>query len=194
MSIDGYSGYDGDHPALELINSERWYGRGAGSEDVLHEPNWLRGYVERWGFDVVRPPTRRDLARLVALRSVLRSAYTAVASGAAVPARDLAAINAALGEVPLRRRIEAAGDGAYAVALEASVRDWRWVAAEVAASFAELVATGEHERMKLCENRECQCAFYDASKNRSRRWCYPEVCGNVNKVRQFRARRRAQSG
>jgi len=34
-------------------------------------------------------------------------------------------------------------------------------------------------------------AFYDESKNRSRRWCSAAECGNLIKVRRFRERQRA---
>ena len=82
-------------------------------------------------------------------------------------------------------------DGAFRIEFAPSRRDWGWVLAEIAGSFAELLADGEPERVKLCENGECQWAFYDTTKNRRRRWCRPSECGNVFKVREFRARQRA---
>lgn len=188
-------GYYGEHPALELINSERWYGRGAsGSEDLLQDAMWLAGYLERWLLAGVPEPTRRDVAKLASLRAVLRRAHTAVSTNSRVEADDVAAIDEVLAAAVVRRRVDEKSDS-YALSLEPITRDWRWVAAEIAASFVELLAEGESERMKLCENAECLCAFYDESKNRSRRWCYPEVCGNLYKVRQFRERnRRARRG
>jgi predicted RNA-binding Zn ribbon-like protein len=64
------------------------------------------------------------------------------------------------------------------------------VLSELAFALSELLARGEVDRIKVCDNVDCRFAFYDASKNRSRRWCAHTTCGNRHKVKQFRARRR----
>lgn len=45
-------------------------------------------------------------------------------------------------------------------------------------------------RLKVCAAEDCQWVFYDESRNRSRRWCSMEACGNRSKVRSFRQRAR----
>jgi len=45
-------------------------------------------------------------------------------------------------------------------------------------------------RLKICAFDECQWAYYDQSKNRSRHYC-EYGCGNKLKTRAYRARRRA---
>ncbi len=42
--------------------------------------------------------------------------------------------------------------------------------------------------MKECAADNCNWLFYDASRNRSRRWCDMRDCGNRAKVRRFRKR------
>jgi putative transposase len=49
---------------------------------------------------------------------------------------------------------------------------------------------GTWERLKACPRHDCFWAFYDHSKNRSGRWCRMEDCGNIEKARAFRERRR----
>jgi predicted RNA-binding Zn ribbon-like protein len=44
--------------------------------------------------------------------------------------------------------------------------------------------------MKACAADDCQWAFYDSSKNRSRTWCSMDVCGHRAKTRAYRARRK----
>ena len=61
---------------------------------------------------------------------------------------------------------------------------------EVAASFAELLATGDPTRIKVCANRDCGWVMYDESRNRTRRWCESTGCGNLIKVRRYRERHR----
>jgi predicted RNA-binding Zn ribbon-like protein len=47
-------------------------------------------------------------------------------------------------------------------------------------------------RLKVCLADDCQWAFYDTSKNRSRHWCSMGVCGNRQKTRSYRARQQAK--
>lgn len=62
--------------------------------------------------------------------------------------------------------------------------------ARIVAALVDAVADGTWQRLKLCAEGTCQCAFLDSSKNRSRHWCSMEICGNRNKTRAYRARRR----
>ena len=57
----------------------------------------------------------------------------------------------------------------------------------LAVAFAAM-AEGSWTRLKVCPEETCRVAFYDHSKNRSRRWCSMEVCGNRTKVRSYRQR------
>jgi CGNR zinc finger/Putative stress-induced transcription regulator len=53
---------------------------------------------------------------------------------------------------------------------------------------------GTAGRLKVCANPRCQGAFYDRSKNCSRVWHDVTTCGNIENVRAYRARKRAQRG
>lgn len=53
------------------------------------------------------------------------------------------------------------------------------------------MAAGSWPRLKVCANSECRRAFYDASRNRSARWCSMAVCGNRMKGRAYRQRARS---
>ena len=48
-------------------------------------------------------------------------------------------------------------------------------------------------RLKACRLDDCQWAFYDQSKNRSRTWCSMKVCGNRAKARAYRERQRSEA-
>jgi predicted RNA-binding Zn ribbon-like protein len=50
------------------------------------------------------------------------------------------------------------------------------------------MAAGNWNRLKVCSNDACQRAFYDASRNRSGRWCSMATCGNRMKGRAYRQR------
>ena len=53
------------------------------------------------------------------------------------------------------------------------------------------MADGTWPRLKACAAHNCEWAFYDTSKNRSRTWCNMAVCGNREKARAYRQRQRA---
>ena len=43
---------------------------------------------------------------------------------------------------------------------------------------------GSWTRLKACDRDSCHSAYFDRSRNRSRRWCSMEGCGNVLKMRR----------
>lgn len=53
---------------------------------------------------------------------------------------------------------------------------------------AQGATDGSWARVKACRADDCQWAFYDASRNRSGRWCDMAVCGNRTKVRNYRSK------
>jgi predicted RNA-binding Zn ribbon-like protein len=65
------------------------------------------------------------------------------------------------------------------------------LAAEAAMGLAGVLRAGGFERMRTCADPTCGDVFVDASRNRSRRYCDPDTCGNRANVAAHRARRRA---
>lgn len=55
------------------------------------------------------------------------------------------------------------------------------------AAMATAQQDGRWARLKVCPAGDCQCAFYDTSKNRSGRWCSMRICGNRTKLQRFRS-------
>jgi predicted RNA-binding Zn ribbon-like protein len=53
-------------------------------------------------------------------------------------------------------------------------------------SFAELITSDARHRIKQCSN--CGWVFVDKSKNKRRRWCSMEICGNQVKARRYAER------
>jgi predicted RNA-binding Zn ribbon-like protein len=175
------------HPALDLVNSQHGLG-----PDLLDEPAWRDGFLSHWGYAPAGAASEREWTRLLALRRLMRSIVESVGAAQAPSARDVAELNRVLAGSKLTREVTA-GEGRLELRLRPARPDWTWVLSELAATLVELLAEGEAERIKVCDNPDCRFAFYDASKNRSRRWCAQSTCGNRHKVRQFRARRRAST-
>jgi predicted RNA-binding Zn ribbon-like protein len=58
----------------------------------------------------------------------------------------------------------------------------------------EAIVDGSWARFKACPDGTCRFAFYDHSRNRSGTWCSMSSCGNREKARQYRGRRRTTEG
>jgi predicted RNA-binding Zn ribbon-like protein len=58
----------------------------------------------------------------------------------------------------------------------------------VVRSAAELLASSDVERLRVCAGDDCGWAYVDRSRNGLRRWCQMSTCGTVEKTRRRRQR------
>jgi predicted RNA-binding Zn ribbon-like protein len=65
------------------------------------------------------------------------------------------------------------------------------VLAPVAEAAADLLANGDFDLIRKCEDETCVLWFYDRTKSHRRRWCSMAACGNRNKVKAFRQRQQS---
>jgi predicted RNA-binding Zn ribbon-like protein len=74
---------------------------------------------------------------------------------------------------------------------------WSWVPKEsaveavlgpIALSALTTLTQGDLSRIKQCQGEKCGWLFFDTTKNKSRRWCEMEICGNRAKQRRYSAR------
>jgi predicted RNA-binding Zn ribbon-like protein len=125
-------------------------------------------------------------ARTHRFRAALRRLLDAEARGVGAAPADLAALNRILTAAGARR------------GLIPTVRGygWGWLDESpgpeqllwpVAFSAARLLESPDLARLKSCDG--CGRLFLDASRNRSRRWCDMQGCGNRAKIARYRARK-----
>lgn len=186
---------------FDLLNSDWHDWRGSGRrEDRLDRPDWLREYLAAWGLTVRDSsgapvePGPEVVAELKRLRTLLRRIVDTVRGGDPIDPGSLTELNAVLARSPLHRRLVAgeppAPDASYRVELVPGARDWDWVLASIAGAFADFLVGSEPSRFRVCANPDCGWVFYDHSRNRTRRWCEGRICGNLVKVRRFRAKQK----
>jgi predicted RNA-binding Zn ribbon-like protein len=141
----------------------------------------------RWlvahGFDHPEP-TADELALAIAMRGALRDElighHGGTDSGEARSRLDTYAER-----VPLRA---AFGPGpATLVPVGAGVQE---MLGRVLAAMVLAEHDGTWQRVKICREDTCQVVFFDRSKNQSKTWCSMGLCGNRNKTRSYRERRR----
>jgi predicted RNA-binding Zn ribbon-like protein len=125
-----------------------------------------------------------DLARLLALRATIREILIANA-GEADGRSAWAALEPFAAEAPLYVR-----PGQDPTLAPAGVGTAATIGALLGIVY-DAVRDGTWRRLKLCRERTCAFAYYDASKNGSGTWCSMDVCGNRAKARRRREREKS---
>lgn len=170
--------------AVDLVNSFD----PVDGTDLLARPADLAAFLaEQEVSHVRRGPSREDLERVKELRSRLRDVFVATDQ-----ARAGSILNQILAETGARPELTN-HDG----------QPWHMhyspegtpiaprLAAESAMALSVVIIEGGFNRLRVCEAETCVDVFVDASRNSSRRYCSPQVCGNRASVAAFRARRKA---
>ena len=132
------------------------------------------------------------LAKGTAIRDLMLSIFTAIASGRPASSQRLAELNSALAEAPGMLRVHKNSDR-IETEWTSSVEGLPRVFFAVLTSAAELLADDRLRRIRECASADCTWLFVDESRNRSRRWCDMSACGNRMKARRhYRRSRSAQ--
>ena len=127
----------------------------------------------------------------LALREALHNLFAAVARGESPTSQDTARLNAALESALPHRQVAASGEGF----------GWTWAGPPdaldrmlwpVVYEAADLLTADERGRVRECPAPDCGWLFLDMSKNRSRRWCSMETCGNAAKARRHYQRHKGE--
>jgi len=177
----------GGRPCLDFVNTVEARAS-AQPQELLVSPARL---VE-WALDAgVLHAAPAGVARPALLRQAiaLREAFRRVVLDQG-DAHDLRLVNMAIGEA-----------GRHAVVrCEAGAYTWGW-SSDTAESLLWALARDMGElltdrpalaRVRACALDTCGWLFVDHSRNRSRRWCSMEGCGNIAKSRTFHARHRSR--
>jgi predicted RNA-binding Zn ribbon-like protein len=131
------------------------------------------------------------LHRAIAVRETVYRVFSKIAHDQRPDGADLATLNRVLREGLSRIEISQAGRG-FA---------WTWVVDEgeldrmvwpIVRSAADLLTSGDLERVRQCARDGCDWLFVDLSKNQSRRWCSMDMCGSRVKSRCYYRRRKRQ--
>ncbi len=172
----------------DLINSDWRDYRGSGArEDRIYNDSWLGAFLARAGWDG-RLPGSANRTHLRNLRSLLRCIVDTLIAGKQIRPADLKALNDIMSKSPVISNLEHR-DSTWHLSQVTIKSGFERILAKIAYSFASILANGDPERIKICANPDCGWVIYDESHNRTRRWCDVKECGNLIKVRRFRARK-----
>ncbi len=199
---------------LELLKTRGWESRDR-KDDILDSPTrffaWARkeGLVEAAEARRLRAIAREEpeamrgvVDRARELRTLLHRIFHRVAKDELPGADDLRSLEKTLSDTGERLALLPGPEGTIA---------WRWngreddpltnlqngdldaaatrrIIGSVARSAADLLTSGELERVKICDAHDCGWFFVDVSRNKSRRWCDMAGCGNRAKAQRYRER------
>ena len=131
--------------------------------------------------------TRQDVADVRALRARLRAAFEAAEETTAA-----SIVNELLTESRARPQLTDHDGSEWHLHYTASdVPLAQELGAVTAMGLAVVMGDGRWERVHVCEGDRCRDVFVDMSRNRSRRFCSPGVCGNRASVAAYRLRAKA---
>jgi predicted RNA-binding Zn ribbon-like protein len=171
---------------LDLANTLEWNGFGKLTDHLL-DPTWIGQMLKHWNIaaHVAQP---LPVEKILELRALLRKLGEKLISGKALENGDLAALNAYL-NVPAHLKLIQSQNGVRTELVPVSP-GWPWILSCISASFAEMLAQGQTDRLKFCPNEGCKWVFYDQTKGNTRRWCNERTCGNRDRVRRARAKKK----
>ena len=157
-------------------------------EDELTGPAELRDWLaERDLIASDARVSRADFERAIDVREGLRALLMAN-NGMPADAERVAKLDGAAQRAGVRVVFEAGADPRLAP--DAGGVDG--AIGRLLAIVAGAAEQGTWRRLKACPRDVCHWAFFDHSKNRSGRWCRMESCGNIEKAKAFRERRKAR--
>lgn len=188
---------------LDFANTANWH-RSEQPEELLNTYSDLVAWANHTGIlnedeaavlrteALAHPAEAEDvLEQAIDLREAIYRIFAAIAEQQRPAVEDLELLNASIQPALAHGRIVET-DGGYT---------WDWaddrqtldrILWPVARSAADLLASAQLDRARQCADERCGWLFLDMSRNRSRRWCSMDECGNRHKARVYYQRRKQE--
>jgi len=186
---------------LDFANTVSWRGSAEPADRLPTYGELVRFFVQsnllsevdarRLQREAARRPdvAARTLRRAVELREVLYRTFAGLAAGRSPRPSDLAMLNALLPAALAHLRVAPDG-GRFGWGWDGSAVSLDRLLWPVARDAAVFLTSTDLSRLRTCGNPRCRWVFLDTTKSGTRRWCSMAVCGNRDKLRRFRQRRR----
>lgn len=178
----------------DFLNSEWHDWRGSGrSEDRLEHEDWMHSFLHSHDLTAPLPLEMASIDKLKGLRSFLLELVRHITLGEKPTSDHIEQLNGWMADGPVIRQIDMGSDESLYLSSRPFNSGWTQIHAEIAASFASSLAQGELSRFRICSNPDCLWVYYDDTRNRSKRYCDDKACGNLMKVRRFRAKQKQKA-
>jgi predicted RNA-binding Zn ribbon-like protein len=182
---------------LDFANTANWHARENPEESLNSYADlltWAKGVGvldEAVALQLQKEADRRGadasgvLGKVIELREAIYRIFSAVARGDPPAAVDLTLLNNGLRDATAHQLVVAGNDGFVWAWISAGEHELSQMLAPIARSAADLLTSDQLDRVRECaDDRGCGYLFFDATRNRSRRWCSMDSCGNRAKARR----------
>ncbi|WP_158888675.1 CGNR zinc finger domain-containing protein [Amycolatopsis anabasis] len=178
----------GGHVALDLCNTRAWRLDPARSIDRLHGwPDLLDWYATVCPDAAPLGEQGKHAAELDRVRT-LRDTTIAVLD-AHLDGHDPGADQLGRILTEYRRFLRAATpEPGLPLRLHVTGTDAATLPPRLCAHVVNLLRDADLTRLRRCDGPGCGSFFLDPTRNRSRRWCDPDDCGNRHRVREYARR------
>jgi predicted RNA-binding Zn ribbon-like protein len=180
-----YSRFRFDTGSLSLNFAATVRHRGAQPRDLLPMPDAMQKWfhLASLAAPAVSP---KDYKEALLLREAIHNAVRSVILNTKPKKTDIESINRAA-EFPTAVPQFHAADGI------------KWKTkhpvnaglAVIARDAITLMGGADRDRLKMCDSKSCQMLFVDHSPANRRRWCAMSICGNREKIRMHRHRKKS---
>lgn len=179
--------FDAGSLALNYVATVRH--RGSKPRDLLVSPEALINWFSLAGFPVMVPSvSSEDHHEALLLREAIYEIFHSCIENKPPKSIDVDRINSHASHSHTSLRIDVS---TFAV-------EWlcadpvRACLSEIARDAIMTIADSDRGRLKMCDNSTCRMIFLDNSPSNRRRWCAMTICGNRDKVRAHRRRKKEQ--
>jgi predicted RNA-binding Zn ribbon-like protein len=187
---------------LDFVNTNDWHASSQPVESLFHYAD-LAKWCQKVGLislaeaqelqrlaEGMPAEAEATLAMAIALREAIYRIITAHVNGKPAGAVDLDLLNAEITRAAEGWKLKLAPDG-FAWEWDTRPDDLAGMLGPIARSAAGLLTSPELYRVGVCADEDgCGFAFFDTSRNRSRRWCSMEDCGNRAKAQRHYQRQK----
>lgn len=165
---------------LELLNSCSDLLRWARHTGILSEAEAVQIQNEA---NKLTEDAEKTLTKAIALRELLFDIFSAVARGEKPAKEDLKSFNQELRRALAHLTI-VEEEGNFVWRWESEKNDLENLLWEIVRLAAELLTSGRLKDLRECPGAGCAWLFVDTSRNKARRWCTMEICGNRAKAKR----------
>jgi predicted RNA-binding Zn ribbon-like protein len=129
------------------------------------------------------------LSRALDAREVVHTICVAVAAGRPAPRNEVDSLSQTHAACLACAKLTFLG-GRYMWSWEPRETPVEALLGPITLSALATLTQADLGRVKQCQNEKCGWVFFDTTKNKSRRWCEMEICGNRAKQKRLAKRRR----
>jgi predicted RNA-binding Zn ribbon-like protein len=194
----------GGHLCLDFVNTLDWRGTDS-PQEFLNTYDDLVSWSRHTGIcsqleaeklykmaEQSNAAAQKALTRALNLRETIYRLFAAGIASQNPLNDDLAKFNKNLSRSMKDSQIIPATDG-YAWDITGNRTSLDWILNPVIRSAAEILVSDERKKIKACADSACGWLFIDVSRNRSRRWCDMQDCGNRAKASRFYRKKARQN-